>query len=1100
MTLKNTFIVSIFLSCTPIFSYAYSVPTHENITRVIVENARLQALTFEERNAIIRGSADEDEHTRPTYHFYDPIYNRGLTVGTSFQSSKLWVQDTVNQARYCFARNLCSILSSPFDTFFSSPSDYSWDRGVYEYAHGDKIRGLETLGHALHLVEDATVPAHVRNDQHLNAQEWGLDIHDDDSYEHYTTSLYPRLSISVQRQYFSTISEALERTAYYTNTNFYSDDTIRKAIYKFPVEEMKEGNYIFSGGHGVLYQKVDKNIEGETVGIKVSVSDEKILSSSWSLLSHKAIENGVGVVDLFFRDVLAEKKSGKLLAQNTRPILKKIETTALAMLGVQDDTAFAAVNTAFADTSLIPHANPPVIIEFAQSSVQGEPVLATNTANRTVSAFESQPVIPHLVPTPAPTLFIPLVINTNPVSQGIVLGASIDTTQPPAPAPFTLSGGAGQGGGGTPGIQTTTIESAPVVIADTTPPTLTLSASACIGSSDTTCHIIPGTTTLTIDTDGDTLTIDGTATSERTLDVTLADTESCTVTITSSDTAGNTTTKIYTLTATASPLVITEVKAGSDAWVELYNTTDATLALSSFTLTTPTALSLTGTLAPHTYEVFSIPEALTDATLLYATTVIDATPAFVPLSVSYERYRTTEPGTLTTNWNTHPGTAYPHTGNDASSKGFENVTARNPYNPHTPPTENYTIKKRDTPYIASSFSIPPGITVTAEPGVVIKFLDAGLAVQGSFIAHGTVTEPIILTSLTDDTGGDTNYDGTASTPQAGDWRTLSVTGSLTGSHLTVAYGGWEEQFMPSIRILGGTLTLTDSLIAHSSRGGLIQESGSTSLTRTTITDTAPGANQYALHSKDGTLSIIDSAITENTNGLSVEQGTLTLTNTTFTRSTQYPVQIHQSVDPSHITGVSGAENGTNALVLGLSVPEGMTYSLGANTLPFQGGGVVYGTLIMHPGATVQCEGGTACSLAVYGTLTTLGTIPSDILFTSLVHEAGSWGGIRVHPGGTASLSGMTIQYAGREGTFPRAALSAHEATAITVTNSLITDSLLTGIDVTDTPLTVSNTTIQNMSLGSLPSFFHTTGVQLRGTSVFTPSGVLFSGVEFEVGS
>ncbi|MFZ2593167.1 MAG: hypothetical protein WAX38_00135, partial [Minisyncoccia bacterium] len=126
--------------------------------------------------------------------------------------------------------------------------------------------------------------------------------------------------------------------------------------------------------------------------------------------------------------------------------------------------------------------------------------------------------------------------------------------------------------------------------------------------------------------------------------------------------------------------------------------------------------------------------------------------------------------------------------------------------------------------------------------------------------------------------------------------------------------------------------------------------------------------------------------------------------------------------------------------------------------------------------------------------------PSDILFTSLVHEAGSWGGIRVHPGGTASLSGMTIQYAGREGTFERAALSAHEATAITVTNSLITDSLLTGIDVTDTPLTVSNTTIQNMSLGSLPSFFHTTGVQLRGPSVFTPSGVLFSGVEFEVGS
>ena len=31
---------------------------------------------------------------------------------------------------------------------------------------GDKAYGLEALGHVLHLLEDATVPDHTRNDPH----------------------------------------------------------------------------------------------------------------------------------------------------------------------------------------------------------------------------------------------------------------------------------------------------------------------------------------------------------------------------------------------------------------------------------------------------------------------------------------------------------------------------------------------------------------------------------------------------------------------------------------------------------------------------------------------------------------------------------------------------------------------------------------------------------------------------------------------------------------------------------------------------------------------------------------------------------------------
>ncbi len=77
--------------------------------------------------------------------------------------------------------------------------------------------------------------------------------------------------------------------------------------------------------------------------------------------------------------------------------------------------------------------------------------------------------------------------------------------------------------------------------------------------------------------------------------------------------------------------------------------------------------------------------------------------------------------------------------------------------------------------------IPAGVTVTIEPGTIIKFSDGvSIMIQegGVLNALGTVQSPVIMTSFRDDSaGGDTNLDGDKSKPQPGDWAGIAIQGS-----------------------------------------------------------------------------------------------------------------------------------------------------------------------------------------------------------------------------------------------------------------------------------------------------------------------------------
>ncbi len=100
-------------------------------------------------------------------------------------------------------------------------------------------------------------------------------------------------------------------------------------------------------------------------------------------------------------------------------------------------------------------------------------------------------------------------------------------------------------------------------------------------------------------------------------------------------------------------------------------------------------------------------------------------------------------------------------------------------------------------YIVDNLTIAPSATLTVQPGVVIKFTSYynGITVNGALIANGNVEEPIVFTSLEDDSyGGDTNEDGNSSAPGKGNWGTIDFNASSSDSlnsmrYCIVRYGG-----------------------------------------------------------------------------------------------------------------------------------------------------------------------------------------------------------------------------------------------------------------------------------------------------------------------
>jgi RHS repeat-associated protein len=141
-----------------------------------------------------------------------------------------------------------------------------------------------------------------------------------------------------------------------------------------------------------------------------------------------------------------------------------------------------------------------------------------------------------------------------------------------------------------------------------------------------------------------------------------------------------------------------------------------------------------------------------------------------------------------------------------------------------------------SPYVVTGdLSIGSGRSLTLLPGTIVKFQGTGnayeaidLTNQGTLYALGTPSQPVIFTSIKDDSaGGDTNGDGNTTSPAPGDWWEISSGYPKSVAYLNyidVRYGGnpWSFNCLyGEVSTTNNTIfVLANSRLTHSHDAGL----------------------------------------------------------------------------------------------------------------------------------------------------------------------------------------------------------------------------------------------------------------------------------------
>ncbi len=350
---------------------AYDSGTHEFISDTAIKlfnNNYSSKINSDLEKYLLDGVRREDDPPRWMNHFYDPIYNRGLSQDGKieplyqlgdWQASKLWAQDGGNQNRIQYSPVIATILSSiqsgKIEKFFPT-ADFTWNEAMKYWIQGDKEMAMFTLGHIAHLIQDVSVPDHTRNDPHPG----------DSPYENYSTQYtlsHPDtlLTQSIKNSKpieLADLNSYFDRMATYSNNNFYSKDTIGiQSGYSMPQPDypIVEGDYNyeyktdqFGNTYKILIVKkqsilnsVSSSKENYVLSVNKSGGDQ-VLKDYWSLLSKKATQYSAGAINLFFNEVeknkdnpaFAKKESPSFLAQAADAVKNSWNSAKNFVLGV----------------------------------------------------------------------------------------------------------------------------------------------------------------------------------------------------------------------------------------------------------------------------------------------------------------------------------------------------------------------------------------------------------------------------------------------------------------------------------------------------------------------------------------------------------------------------------------------------------------------------------------------------------------------------------------------------------------------------------------------------------------------------------------------
>ncbi len=356
------------------FSFALNTDTHEDINEYIarntlngfsLENYLKDKLGFEKGittkfdsleiwQRLREGGKKEDKppwyppYLRSVNHFHNPLTEQGYSgyfygLLLSGDSSIVWAQKPIgSQSILCYSG--CYSWYDVRDYYYKALTSTS--KTTRDTYFAETFRGV---GQLMHLVEDASVPAHTRNDGHVFY-----------NYENYAESYINQYGVPTPTSsgFFSgtinNIASFIDTNQYngpnpnpniavgtniglseYTNANFFSEDTINDLNFPYPqitqntpVVQRNFTNSLWNTTYPRQYYL--KNCCGETNGgqgyllsavdyldyyrqqypllsfalPKIPVLDNNVYADYASLLLPRAVGYSAGLLDYFFRGTL----------------------------------------------------------------------------------------------------------------------------------------------------------------------------------------------------------------------------------------------------------------------------------------------------------------------------------------------------------------------------------------------------------------------------------------------------------------------------------------------------------------------------------------------------------------------------------------------------------------------------------------------------------------------------------------------------------------------------------------------------------------------------------------------------------------------------
>lgn len=256
------FLSAIFVACGAL---AYdNLIAHPGLTQAAIEVFNHQAvkqLTIEQANWIIHGSIAEDAIPRFINHYYNPRTNQGFDGN---KTAKDWALG-----------GSCGGVAG----------DFSEQAALQNYRDGNYQRAYECIGHINHLLQDMTVPAHVRLEPHPAGDYYEIWVRDNFK------------AISGQMVSVNNLGQAFDDLALYAHDNFYSVGTIDGGI---PYDEIKIGINQVGQQYDYAFKNGYKLVRVKNISNKIFYDfDQTINPDYYAQLAPKAVGYSAGTIAYF---------------------------------------------------------------------------------------------------------------------------------------------------------------------------------------------------------------------------------------------------------------------------------------------------------------------------------------------------------------------------------------------------------------------------------------------------------------------------------------------------------------------------------------------------------------------------------------------------------------------------------------------------------------------------------------------------------------------------------------------------------------------------------------------------------------------------------